>query len=61
MKVMPSFSAVNSFVFQGGYDGKQPLIVSLRTTSRLSGNQLKDDRGSVCVLSLARIRTNQPS
>ena len=45
----------------GGYDGKQPSIVSLRTTSRLSGNQLEDDGISVCVLSLACIGSSQPS
>ena len=27
-----------AYVFQWGYDGKQPSIVSLGTTSRLSGN-----------------------
>ena len=44
-----------AYVFQWGYDGKQPSIVSLGTTSRLSGNQLEDDGSSACVLSLACI------
>ena len=45
-----------SYVFQWGYDEKQPSIVSLGTTSRLSGNQLEDDEISACVLSLSCIR-----
>ena len=44
--------ACKAYVVQWGYDGKQPLIVSLGTTSRLFGNQLEDDGNSVCVLSL---------
>ena len=40
-----------AYVFQWGYDGKQPSIVSLETASRLSGNQLEDDGSSACVLS----------
>ena len=47
--------------FQYGYDGKQPSIVSLGRTSHLSGNQFEDDGSSVSVLSLACIRSNQPS
>ena len=43
------------------YDGKQPSIVSLGTTSRISGNQLEDDGSSVCVLSLACIGSSHPS
>ena len=35
--------ACKAYVFQYGYDGKQPSIVSLETTSRLSGNQLEND------------------
>ena len=50
-----------AYVFQWGYDGKQSSIVSLGTTSRLSGNQLEDDGSSACVLSLACIRSNHPS
>ena len=50
-----------AYVFQWGYDGKQPSIVSLGTTSRLSGNQLEDDESSVCVLSLVCIGSSQPS
>ena len=42
--------ACKTYVFQWGYDGNQPSIVSLGTTSRLSGNQLEDDGSSVCVL-----------
>ena len=42
-------------------DVKQPSIVPLGTTSRLSGNQLGVDGSSVCVLSLACILSNQPS
>ena len=53
--------AYRAYVFQWGYDGKQPSIVSLGTTSRLSGNRLEDDGSSVCVLSLACIGTSQPS
>ena len=34
------------YAFQWGFDGKQLSIVSLGTTSRLSGNQLEDDRSS---------------
>ena len=49
-----------AYVFQWGYDRKQPSIVSLGTTSRLSGNQLEDDGSSVCVLSLACIGSSQP-
>ena len=33
-----------AYVIQWGYDGNQPSMVSLRTTSRLSGNKLEDDR-----------------
>ena len=44
--------ACKAHVFQWGYDGNQPSIVSLGTTSRLSANQLEDDGSSVCVLSL---------
>ena len=33
--------ACKAYIFQWGYDGKQPSIVSLGRTSRLSGNQLK--------------------
>ena len=44
-----------SYVFQWGYDGKQPSVVSLRTTSRLSGKQLEDDGSLVCVQSPACI------
>ena len=36
------------YVFQWGYDGKQSSIVSLRTPSRFSGNQLEDDGSSAC-------------
>ena len=43
-------------VFQWGYDGKQPSIVSLGTTCRLSGSQLEDDGSSACVLHLALYR-----
>ena len=50
-----------AYVFQWGYDGKQPSIVSLGTTSRLSGNQLEDDGSSPCVLSLACIGSSQSS
>ena len=50
-----------AYVFQWGYDGKQPAIVSLGTNSRLCGNQLDDDGISVCVLSLACIGSSQPS
>ena len=53
--------ACNAYVFQWVYNGKQPSIVSLVTTSRLSGNQLEDDGSSVCVLSLACIASSQPS
>ena len=53
--------ACKAYVFQWEYDGKQPSIVSLGTTSRLSGNQLEDDGSSVCVLSLACIGSSQPS
>ena len=53
------FVVCKAYVFQWGYDGKQPSIVSLETPSRVSGNQLEDDRRSVCVLSLACIRSNQ--
>ena len=42
-----------AYVFQWGDDGKQPLIVSLGTTSRLSSNQLEDNGSSSCVLYLA--------
>ena len=38
--------AYKAYVFQWGYDGKQPSIVSLGTTSRLSGNQLEDGLSS---------------
>ena len=31
-----------AYVFQCGYYGKQPSIMSLGTTSRLSGNKLED-------------------
>ena len=50
-----------AYVFQWGYDGKQPSIVSLGTTSRLSSNQLEDDGISVCVLCPASIGSSQPS
>ena len=50
-----------AYVFQRGYDGNKPSIVSPRTTSRLSGNQMEDDGSSVCVLSLACIGSSQPS
>ena len=50
-----------AYVFQWGYDGKQHSIVSLGTTSRLSGNQLEDDGSTACVISLACIRSSQPS
>ena len=50
-----------AYVFQWGYDGKQPSIVSLGTTSRLSDNQLEDDGSSVYVLSLAYSGSSQPS
>ena len=53
--------ASKAYVFQWGYDGKQPSIVSLGTTSRLSGNQLEDDGSSACFLSLACIGLSQPS
>ena len=53
--------ACKAYVFQWGYDGKQPSIVSLGTTSRLSGNQLEDVGSSSCVLSLASIGSSQPS
>ena len=53
--------ACKAYVFQWGYDGKQPSIVSFGTTSRLSGNQLEDYGSSVCVLSLARIGSSLPS
>ena len=53
--------ACKAYVFQWGYDGRQPSIVSLGTTSRLSGNQLEDDGSSVCVLYLAYVRSNQTS
>ena len=46
-----------AYLFQWGYDCKHPSIVSLGTNSRLSGNQLEDDRSSACVLSLAFIRS----
>ena len=36
-----------AYVFQWGYDGNQPPMVSLGTTSSISGNQLEDDRSSV--------------
>ena len=35
-----------AYVFQWGYDGKQPSMVSLGRASRLSGNQLEDDGSS---------------
>ena len=38
-----------AYAFQWGYDGKQPSIVSLETTSRSSGNQLEDDESSACL------------
>ena len=38
-----------AYVFQWGYDRKQPSIVSLGTTSRLSGNQLEDDGSSLAL------------
>ena len=50
-----------AYVFQWRYDGKQPSIGSLGTTSRLSGNQLEDDGSSACVLSLSCIWSSQPS
>ena len=53
--------ACKSYVFQLGYDGKQPSIVSLGTTYRRSGNQLEDEGSLVCVLSLAYIGSSQSS
>ena len=53
--------ACKAYVFQWGYDGKQPSIVSLGITSRLSGNQLEDDGSSVCVKSHVCIGSSQPS
>ena len=53
--------ACKANVFQWGYDGNQPSIVSFGTTSRLSGNQLEDDGSSVCVISLACIGFSPPS
>ena len=50
-----------SYVFQWGYDGKQPTIVSLGTSSRISGNQLEDEGSSACILSRACIQSNQHS
>ena len=44
--------ACKAYVFQWGYDGKQPSIVSLGTTSRLSGNKLEDDGSSFCPIRL---------
>ena len=44
-----------AYVVQWGYDGKQPSIMSLGTSSRLSDNQLEDDGRSACVISLACI------
>ena len=58
---LPGLVACKAYVFQWGYDEKQPSIVSLGTTSRLSGNQLEDDGSSVCILSHACNRFNQPS
>ena len=53
--------ACKAYVFQWGYDGKQPSIVSLGTTFCISGNQLEDDGSSVCVLSLTCIGSSHPS
>ena len=48
-----------AYVFQWGYGGKQPSILSLGPTSHLSGKQLEDDGISVCILSLAGIGSSQ--
>ena len=53
--------ACTAYVFQWRYDGKQPSIVLLGTTSRISGNQLEDDGSSVCVLALSCVRSSRPS
>ena len=53
-KISAGTCCVYSYVFQWGYDGKQPSLLSLGTTSRLSGNQLEDDGSSVC---LYRVRS----
>ena len=53
--------ACKAYVFLWGYDGNQPSIVLLGIPSRLSGNQLEDDGGSVCVLLLACIGSSQHS
>ena len=56
------FGAVRLVVYSlTEYDVKQPSIVSLGTTSRLSGKQLEDGGSSACVLSLACIGSSQPS
>ena len=60
-KISAGIFACIAYVFQWGYDGKQPSIVSLGPISRLSGNQMEDDRSSVCVLCLACIGSSQPS
>ena len=54
-------AACKAYVFQWGYDRKQPSIVSLGTTTCVSGNQLEVDGSLVCVLSLACIGSSQPS
>ena len=60
-KISARTCCVYSLVLQWVYDEKQPSIVSLGTTSRLSGNQLEDEGSSACVLSLAYIGSRQHS
>ena len=60
-RIYAGLVACIAYVFQWGYDGNQPSIVSIGATSRLSGNLLEDDGSSACVLSLTCVRYNQPS
>ena len=60
-KISTGTFASIAYVFQWGYDGKQPSIVSLGTTSHLSGNQVEYVGSSACVLSLTYIRSSPPS